>query len=118
MISRIRSTDHAWRGLWVMFKTTHNAWLEVLFGTLAIYLGFLFRITSVEWAIVVISIGIVIITETLNTAIEVDVDLISPGYNVFAKDIKDISAGAVSLACVLAGIIGLIIFGPKVISLL
>lgn len=118
MIARIRSTDNAWRGLWVMFKTTHNAWLEVIFGVFAIYLGFLFKLNSIEWSMIVIVIGIVIITETINTAIEVDTDLTSPGYHPLAKDIKDISAGAVALACILAGVVGLIIFGPKVLAIL
>lgn len=118
MISRIRSSDNAWRGLGVMLKTTHNAWLEVFFGVLAIYLGFVFNLNGVEWSIIVIAIGLVVITETINTAIEVDVDLTSPGYHPFARDIKDVSAGAVSLACVLAGVLGLIIFGPKVLALL
>jgi diacylglycerol kinase len=118
MIARIRSTDNAWRGLWIMFKTTHNAWIEVTFGAFAIYLGFLFRINSIEWSIIAIAIMIVIITETINTAIEVDTDLTSPGYHPMAKDIKDISAGAVALACILAGILGLLIFGPKVLAIL
>lgn len=118
MIARVRSTDNAWRGLRIMFKTTHNAWLEVLFGVLAIYLGFLFKLNSVEWALIAMAIGIVIITETINTAIEVDTDLTSPGYHPMAKDIKDISAGAVALACILASVVGLIIFGPKVLAIL
>ena len=118
MIARIRSTDNAWRGLGIMLKTTHNAWLGIIFGALAIYLGFLFKLSSVEWSLVVIVIGLVLITETINTAIEVDTDLTSPGYHPMAKDIKDISAGAVGLSCIIAGIVGLIIFGPKVLAIL
>lgn len=118
IISRIRSTDNAWRGLRIMFKTTHNAWLEIFFGVLAIYLGFLFKLNSVEWSLISIVIGLVIITETINTAIEVDTDLTSPEYHPLAKDIKDISAGAVALACILASVVGLIIFSPKVLAIL
>lgn len=118
IISRIRSTDNAWRGLRVMLKTTHNAWLEVIFGIFAIYLGFLFKISSVEWSLVIIVIGLVVISETINTAIEVDTDLTSPGYHPMAKDIKDISAGAVALSCIVAGIIGLIIFAPKILAII
>jgi len=118
MIARIRSTDNAWRGLRVMFKITHNAWLEVFLGALAIYIGFVLKLSNVEWSLIAVVIGLVIITETINTAIEVDTDLTSPGYHPMAKDIKDISAGAVALACILACIVGLLIFGPKVIALL
>lgn len=118
IISRIRSSDNAWRGLMVMVKTTHNAWLELIFGIFAIYLGFLFKISSIEWSLVVIVIGLVVITETINTAIEVDTDLTSPEYHPLAKDIKDISAGAVALSCIVAGIVGLIIFAPKILAIL
>lgn len=118
IISRIRSTDNAWRGLFIMIKTTHNAWLEIFFGILALYMGFIFKITSVEWAILVFAIGLVLVSETINTAIEVDIDLTSPDYNIMAKDTKDISAAAVFLSCVVSGVVGVIIFGPRIISLL
>lgn len=118
IIARIRSTDNGWRGLGVMLKTTHNAWLEIFFAIVAVYLGFVFGISMTEWAFVVFCIGLVIVTETINTAIEIDVDLTSPGYHPFARDIKDVSAGAVLLSAFIAGVIGLIIFLPKLIALL
>ena len=118
IITRIRSTDNAWRGLGVMLKTTHNSWVEVFFAVIAIYFGFLFKISPTEWALVVFCIGLVIVAETINTAIEIDVDLTSPGYHPFARDIKDVSAGAVLMSAFIAGIVGLIIFLPKVIALL
>ncbi len=75
------------------------------------------RINTTEWALIVFAIGIVIIAEILNTAIEIDVDLTSPNYHPFAKDIKDISAGAVLFSAFLAGTISLLIFLPKFILL-
>ncbi len=57
------------------------------------------------------------VTEILNSAIEIDVDLTSPNYHPYAKDIKDISAGAVLLAAFVAGIVAILIFSPKLISL-
>ena len=118
IIARIRSTDNGWRGLGVMLKTTHNAWLEIFFAVVAVYLGFVFGISMTEWALVVFCIGLVIVTETINTALEIDVDLTSPGYHPFVRDIKDVSAGAVLLSAFIAGVIGLIIFLPKLIALL
>ena len=66
----------------------------------------------------VFAIGLVFVTETINTAIEVDMDLTSPNYHPYAKDTKDISAGAVLISVIVALIIGLIIFLPKVVTLL
>ena len=117
IIARIRSTDKAWRGLGIIIRSTHNLWFQIFFAVLAIYVGFAMRINTTEWALIVFAIGIVIIAEILNTAIEIDVDLTSPNYLPFAKDIKDISAGAVLFSAFLAGTISLLIFLPKFILL-
>jgi len=118
LLSRLKSTNNAWRGIGIFLKTTHNLWLHIFFGILAIYLGFTLNITNIEWALIVFSIGLVIVMEALNTAFEIDIDLTSPTYHPYARDIKDVAAGAVSLAVIVAGIIGLIIFLPKVIILI
>jgi diacylglycerol kinase len=118
LIARLRSTNHAWRGVVILFKTTHNAWVHSFFTVLVIYLGFSFRISNIEWVLLVFAIGLVFVTETINTAIEVDMDLTSPNYHPYAKDTKDISAGAVLISVIVALIIGLIIFLPKVVTLL
>lgn len=117
LLARIRSTNNAFRGFLILFKTTPNFWLQIFFSVLAIYMGFIFNITSTEWLFVVLAIAIVYISEMFNTAIEVDIDLTSPEYHPYARDTKDLSAGAVLIASFFAGIIGLIIFLPKVISL-
>ncbi len=118
IITRLSSTTHALRGLNIFLKSTHNLWLHLFFSILAIYLGFILSISSLEWAIIVITIGLVIIAEAFNTAIEIDIDLTSPNYHPYARDTKDVAAGAVSIAVIISGIIGLIIFLPKIISLL
>ncbi len=117
LFARIRSTDKAWRGLGIIVRSTHNIWFQIFFAVLAIYVGFAMKINTTEWALVVFAIGIVIIAEILNTAIEIDVDLTSPNYHPFAKDIKDISAGAVLFSAFLAGAIALLVFLPKFILL-
>jgi len=117
IIARIRSTDNAWRGLGILIKTTHNLWVHIFFAILAIYLGFTLKISNVEWSIVVFAIGLVIMTEALNTAIEINTDLTSPGYHPYARDTKDVAAGAVLISAIVSIVIGLIIFLPKIIDL-
>jgi len=114
IVARIKSSTHAWRGLGILIKTTHNFWLHLFFGILAIYLGFLLNLSSVEWAIIIFAIGLVVISETFNTAIEIDIDLTSPNFHPYARDTKDVAAAAVSFSVIIAGIIGLIIFLPKI----
>lgn len=117
IISRLKSTNHGLRGLEIFIKTTHNLWLHMFFGVLAIYLGFLLNLSSVEWAIIVFAVGLVIISEAFNTAIEIDIDLTSPNFHPYARDTKDVSAAAVSIATIVAGIMGLLIFLPKIFLL-
>ena len=113
-IRRIKSANFALRGIIIFLKTTHNAWLHLFFGVLAVYMGFLLRISTVEWALVVLAIGLVLLSEAFNTAIEIDIDLTSPEYHPYARDTKDVAAGAVLLASIISVIVGLVIFLPKI----
>lgn len=114
IIARIKSATHAWRGIVILIKTTHNMWVHFFFGILTICLSFLLKISSTEWILVIFAIGFVIIAEAFNTAIEIDIDLTSPEYHPYARDTKDVAAAAVLLSVIVAVIVGLIIFLPKI----
>lgn len=118
IVARIKSSTHAFRGLGIVMKTTHNFWGHIFFGLLALYLGFLLNISHFEWISLIFAIFIVLITETINTAFEIDIDLTSPEYHPYARDTKDIAAGAVLLSVILALVVGLIIFLPKILTIL
>ncbi|MCX6757750.1 MAG: diacylglycerol kinase family protein [Candidatus Nomurabacteria bacterium] len=118
IVARVKSVNHAFRGFIILLKTGHNFWTHIFFGFFAIYLGFILKISSIEWAIIVFTVGLVLIVESINTAIEIDIDLTSPNYHPYARDTKDVSAAAVALSVLVAGIIGLIIFLPKILVLL
>ncbi len=115
--NRIYSFKYAIRGWLYFFRSEHNAWIQASIAIIACALGFYLNISSIEWCIILISIGVVLITEMLNTAIEKTIDLIHPEYYPKAGAIKDLSAGAVLLSSFIALIIGLIIFIPKIITL-
>ncbi len=117
IVARIKSATHAWRGIGILFKTTHNFWLQIFFAILAVYLGYQLNISETEWLFVVLSIGVVVITETLNTAFEIDINLTSPNFHPYARDTKDVAAGAVLMSVILAVVIGCIIFLPKILIL-
>ena len=112
---RVKSANHAWRGIRLLVKTSHNARGEMFFGLLAIYLGYILEISSAEWLVLVLTIGLVIVAEAFNAAIEVDIDLTSPEYHPYARDTKDIAAGAVLLTIITAVVIALFIFVPKIL---
>lgn len=105
---------NAFRGIYIVFKTTRLISVHILFTLLVIILGFYFEISSIEWVSLVFAIGFVFVSESFNTAIEIDIDLTSPEYHPFARDTKDVAAAAVLLSVFVSIIIGLIIFLPKI----
>jgi diacylglycerol kinase len=111
--SRIKSFSFAFQGIKTFFQTQHNAWIHTLAGICVIVLGIVFKLTIPEWCWLIFAIGLVFITEMLNTAIEFLTDLVSPEYHPLAKKVKDVAAGAVLFASIVAVLIGLIIFIPK-----
>ncbi len=118
LVARIRSANHAWRGLGILLKATPNIWMHLFFALAVVALGFILCISQIEWLFIVLSIGFVLVSETFNTAIEIDIDLTSPEYHPYARDTKDVAAGAVLLAVLFAVIVGVIIFVPKLVLLI
>jgi len=117
LIARLKSTTHAWRGLNIFLRSTHNSWVHIFFAILAVFLGFILKISHIEWMMIIFVIGLVIITEALNTAFEIDINLTSPEFHPYARDTKDVAAGAVLISVLIAGVIGLIIFLPKIVNI-
>ncbi len=106
--------QNAFRGMYVMAKTTRHFWIHALTAVLVIFAGFYFNISESEWLAVVLAIGLVVMAEAFNTAIEIDIDLTSPEYHPYARDTKDVAAAAVLLSVFTAIAIGLIVFLPKI----
>lgn len=118
LIKRAKSFTHAGRGVWIFIKTTHNAWVHIVFCAIAIILGIFFNITHIEWMLLVLVSGFVLVSEAFNTAIEIDIDLTSPEYHPYARDTKDVAAGAVLISSITAVIVGLSIFGHYIVGYL
>lgn len=114
---RTNSFGYAFKGIVYVLKSEHNIWIHCALGIAAIALGLYLEIKLPEWIFVTLAIGLVFIAELFNTAIEVLVDLVSPEHNPKAGLVKDIAAGAVLIAAITAALIGLFIFGPKIIDL-
>ena len=111
VVKRAKSFANAGRGLWLFLKTTHNAWIHIVVLVIVVALGVYFNITRTEWFMLVFAAGFVLTAEAFNTAIESDMDLTSPNYHPFARDTKDVAAGAVLVSAITALIIGVMIFG-------
>ena len=109
----LRSFGYAFKGLGYATKTQLNFRVHLVAAVIAVSLGYALHISVNDWQWIILSITLVLVAELFNTAMEALIDLVSPEYNDLAGHVKDLSAGAVTLAAVFALIMGLIIFLPK-----
>lgn len=116
--SLLKSFYYAFQGIKVNILTERNLAIHFLVMLLVILCGFVFKISVTEWLICILLFGFVITLELMNTAIETAIDICMPEINPKAKLAKDTSAGAVLVVAIVAVVIGIIIFGPKILDLI
>ena len=110
----LRSFRFAFRGVGVLFREEHNAWVHLFATILVIAAGFIFQISRIEWSLVAFAIGLVFAAEILNSALERLCDIVQPEQDKRIGDIKDLCAAGVLLCALAAAAIGLLIFLPKI----
>lgn len=110
------SFKYAFVGIITSFRKERNMKFHFLIMFLVIILGFLLKISMIEWFICIMWFAVVIGGELFNTAIESTVNIAMPYRNPQAKAAKDISAGAVLMLAIGSAITGLIIFIPKIVA--
>ena len=111
---RLRSFKFALRGMWLLMTTEDSIKAQLCIAVLATILGFYFNISNIEWMFQFIVIGLVLVAEALNTAIEKVADFVHPDYHEKIGFIKDIAAGAPSFAAFTSLIIAGFIYIPKI----
>ena len=116
--SRISSFRNALRGFWYVIMTQKNAWIHAVVTILVIIMGLYLNIGIHDWEILVIAITIVWMAEFINSSLESVVDLASPQQHPLAMRGKDIGAAAVLISAISAVIIGILILGPPLWTLL
>ena len=105
-------------GISYVTKSEKNFKREIALGIIALILSYILKIDKIEFIIVLTMICLVLTTEIINTAIERAVDLVTKEYHELARISKDVSAASVLVTSIFALIIGIIIFIPKIITLL
>jgi diacylglycerol kinase len=113
---RIFSFGFALKGIFELIKSEPNARIHLVATFCAVATGFFLRISGIEWCAILIVISLVWATEAFNTVIEKLVDHLFPEYHETARVIKDIAAGAVLISAIIAIIVGLIVFLPKLMD--
>jgi len=119
---------YAVNGIKSALKSEHNLKIHCGIAVLVLVASYFLLESAVEYIVLFLTIGLVLVAEMVNTAIETIVDLICYDilrdhlnkdiYNERAKIAKDIGAGSVLIAAVIAVIVGLILFIPKILEIL
>ncbi|MBI4157642.1 diacylglycerol kinase family protein [Candidatus Woesebacteria bacterium] len=116
--SLLKSFSFAFEGIKEALKEEPNFRIHILIGVIALILASFLGFSGTEWAILVFTIIFVLTLELINTAIEDTVNLIGKEISKEAKAAKDVMAAAVLLGAVLATLVGLILFLPKITALI
>lgn len=109
---RLASFKPALAGLGHVLKTQPNSWVHAFITAGVIALGIWLALDTMQWALIVLAMALVWVTEFMNSALETAIDLVSPDHHRLAKIVKDVSAAAVVLAVLAAVVLGLLVLGP------
>jgi len=107
-----RKFAHAFRGLGLAFSTDNSFKFHFIFSIIAVALGLWLNPDLTGWALITIAIGLVIVAELFNTAIEYLVRMFTTEYHELAGKLLDISAGAVLFASIIALAIAAFVYVP------
>jgi len=113
----IKSFKYCYEGIAYAFYHEQNIIVMMIIGIITLALGIVFKLSLAERLAVIITVGLVLSLEMINTGLEAVVDLVTKDRKPLAKVAKDAASGAVGIMCIFAVIEGLMIFVPKFIML-
>jgi diacylglycerol kinase (ATP) len=113
--ARIKSFYYAGSGILRFLQREHNARIHLAATVIVAIAARVLNVSRLEAIALVATVGLVWVTEMLNTCLEKTTDLISKEEHPEIQFIKDLAAGSVLVASVTSVIIGLIIFIPKIL---
>jgi undecaprenol kinase len=108
-----KSFIYAWSGINTAIKNEPNFRMHLMAIIAVSILGFLMKLSMGEWAVIVLTVAMVITLELINTSLEAIVNMVSPQMSEGAKIAKDTAAAAVLIGAITAVLVGLLIFVPK-----
>lgn len=112
----LRSFSYAFKGAFALFKQENNARFHLLAAGVAVLLGIYFRIRLWEWAAVTVCIFGVFSAEAFNTALEKLCDRLLPERDPAIGLVKDLAAAAVLFAAAGSVVVGLLVFGRRLLG--
>ena len=114
---KIHNVRYALHGIKIAWQEEFSFKIQIAAAVLALLAGWYFRISAIEWMLVIFVIGFVLAAEAFNTALEELCDKFRTDPDPHIGKIKDLAAGAVLIASLAAFCVGVIIFVPKILAL-
>lgn len=112
------SQKFAWLGLHSIFKEEPNFRIELIAAFGVLVASFILRVSWQEFLVLLLTIGLVLIAEIVNSVVERICDIYTSEHHVGIKFIKDVAAGGVLLTSIISLAVGLVIFGPKIYEII
>ena len=113
--SFFQHVGYALAGLALLVREHRHFQVHLLIALLAIAISLALAISSIEWAILILTIALVLVAEALNSAIEAAVDCaVGTEQHPVAKAAKDMAAGACLLSAFFAALVGACLWLPKI----
>jgi undecaprenol kinase/diacylglycerol kinase (ATP) len=109
---------HAFEGLFHFIRNDRNGKIHFIISLLVCIAGIILHLSTAEWMIILLCMAIVLGFEMCNHALEKLCDAVHPDHHPLVKIAKDVAAAAVLWSAIIAVIIGLILFVPKILMLL
>jgi diacylglycerol kinase len=107
--SLLKSFKYAFNGIAHVFRNERNFRLHVFSSILVLILATYFQCDLIEFALLMIVMSVVLITEIINSAIEYTWDKLEPNHHPVVGIIKDAMSGSVLLASLSAFFVGIMI---------
>lgn len=92
------------------FRTERNLRIHVVTAVVVVALAFMVGVHTTGKALLILAIGLVIMAELFNTALEAAVDLWSPDYHPVAAVAKNVAAAAVLVPAIVSVGVGWFVF--------
>lgn len=116
--ARLKSLTHAWSGLCELMLTEANARIHLAATLAVLALGLLLGLEPWEWVAIILATALVWTAEALNTALERLADAVTRDIHPSIRAAKDLAAGAVLVAALAAAMVGALVLGPRLWSML
>ena len=97
------SVKNSWNGLKVAYKNEQSVYIHLVCTVILLLLSFLLKISLTQWLIIIAIIGLTLVVELINTAIESTVDLVTEGILTLTKTSEYLEANPVQVCDDAAG---------------